>query len=155
MHFLPISVAIFIIFFLVPFLIFMLPAVAFAKLGLSPFAGLAFFWFSLIGSLINIPVYRKELEYYEEPDEIAAMFNRFFGIRVPVFHQEQVIALNLGGAVLPGLLSLYLLFRINLVPAIISTAIVTAFSYYLSKPVKGVGSLSPRSFLPLLPQSQR
>jgi uncharacterized membrane protein len=150
MHFLPISVAIFIVFFLVPFLIFMLPAVAFAKLGLSPFAGLAFFWFSLIGSLINIPVYRKELEYYEKPDEIAAMFNRFFGIRVPVFHQEQVIALNLGGAVLPGLLSLYLLFRINLVPAIISTAIVTAFSYYLSKPVKGVGIIIPAFIPPII-----
>ncbi len=150
MYFLPISLAIFLIFLLLtPFLIFILPAVAFAKLGLSPFAGLAFFWFSLIGSLINIPVYRRELEYYEEPDDITTLFNRFFGIRIPTF-QEQIISLNLGGAILPGLLCLYLLSRVNLGPAILATMVTTSFSYYLSKPVKGVGIVIPAFIPPII-----
>jgi uncharacterized membrane protein len=124
----------------------MMPAVAFAKLGLSPFAGLAFFWFSLIGSLINIPVYRRELEYYEEPDDITTLFNRFFGIRIPTFH-EQIISLNLGGAILPTLLCLYLLPRVNFSSAVLATILTTIFSYYLSKPVKGVGIIIP-AFIP-------
>ncbi|NOZ68888.1 MAG: DUF1614 domain-containing protein [Deferribacteres bacterium] len=147
MYFLPISLAIFLIFLLItPFLLFMLPAVAFAKLGLSPVAGLVFFFFCLAGSLINIPVYRKELDYYEEPDDVTKIFSRFFGIRVPEVH-ERIIALNLGGAVLPGLLCLYLLPMVNLLSAFLATAVTAAFSYYLSKPVRGVGIVIP-AFIP-------
>jgi uncharacterized membrane protein len=150
MYFLPISIAIFIIFLLLtPFLIFLVPAVTFAKLGLSPIAGLGFFWFSLIGSMINFPVYRRELEYYAEPDEISMLFNRFFELRIPAFKGEQIIALNLGGAVLPGLLCLYLLSSIDPGPAILATIVTTAFSYYLSKPVKGIGIVIP-AFLPAI-----
>lgn len=127
----------------------MLPAVAFKKLGLSPFAGLAFFWFSLIGSLINIPVYKKELEYYEEPDEITTLFNRFFGLRIPTF-KEQIISVNLGGAILPGLLCLYLLAKVDLGSVILATIVTTSFSYYLSKPVKGVGIVIPAFIPPII-----
>ncbi len=151
MYFLPISIAIFLLFlFLIPFLIFMIPAVTFAKLGLSPFAGLAFFWFSLMGSLINIPVYRKELGYHTEPDDITALFNSFFGLRIPAFPQEQVISLNLGGAVLPGMLSLYLLSKVNIGPVLLATSVTTTFSYFLSKPVKGVGIVIPAFIPPII-----
>lgn len=151
MNFLPISLAIFLIFLLiVPFLIFMIPAVAFAKLGLSPIAGLFFFWFSLVGSMVNFPVYRRELESDGEPDEMTALFNRFFGVTLPALHREQVIAINLGGAVLPGLLCLYLLFQVPLQPVILATAITTIFAYYLSKPVKGVGIVLPAFIPPII-----
>jgi uncharacterized membrane protein len=150
MYFLPISLAIFLVFLLLtPFLIFILPAVAFAKLGLSPFAGLAFFFFCLIGSLINIPVYRKEPDYHEEVDDITDLFNRLFGIRVPKT-KENVIALNLGGAILPGILCLYLLSRVNPGPVILATVVTTFFSYYLSKPVKGVGIVIPAFIPPII-----
>lgn len=150
MYFLPISLAIFLIFLVaVPFLIFMMPAVAFAKLGLSPFAGLAFFWFSLVGSLINIPVYRRELPYHEEPDNIATFFGQYFGVRVPTFN-EQIISLNFGGAILPGLLSLYLLSRVNPGAVLPATIVTTVFSYYLSKPVKGVGIVIPAFIPPII-----
>lgn len=150
MYFLPISLAIFFIFLLLtPFLIFMLPAVAFAKLGLSPVAGLVFFWFCLIGSLINIPVYKRELEVYEEPDEYTMLFNRFFGLRIPNF-KNQIISLNLGGAILPGLLSLYLIFRVDFSTVLLATTITTIFSYYLSKPVKGVGIVIPAFIPPII-----
>jgi uncharacterized membrane protein len=150
MYFLPISLAIFLIFLVaVPFLIFMMPAVAFAKLGLSPFAGLAFFWFSLVGSLINIPVYRRELPYYEEPDNLTVLFSQYFGVKVPTF-KEQIISLNFGGAILPGLLSLYLLSRVNAGAVLLATIVTTLFSYYLSKPVKGVGIVIPAFIPPII-----
>ena len=127
----------------------MLPAVAFAKLGLSPFAGLAFFWFCLIGSSINIPVYKRKLDHYESPDDMSIFFNRFFGLRMPVF-QDQVIALNLGGAVLPGLLSLYLFSKVNIGAVFLATTVTSIFSYYLSKPVKGVGIVIPAFIPPII-----
>jgi uncharacterized membrane protein len=150
MYFLPISLAIFLIFLLlIPFLIIILPAVAFSKLGLSPLGGISFYFLCLMGSLINIPVYRKEIGYYEEPDELTSIFSRFFGIRVPVIH-ERVIALNLGGAILPGLLCVYLLTRISLGSAIMATVVTTIFSYFLSKPVKGVGIIIPAFIPPII-----
>jgi uncharacterized membrane protein len=151
MYFLPISLAIFLLFLLlIPFLIFMLPAVAFAKLGLSPFAGFIFFFLCLWGSMINIPIYRKELDYYYDEDErVIEVFNRFFGIRIPPVH-EKVIALNLGGAILPGLLSIYLFTKVNPAPVIMATIITTTFSYFLSKPVKGVGIVIPAFIPPII-----
>jgi len=149
-YFLPISIAIFLIFLLlIPFLIFMLPAVAFSKLGLSPLAGLLFFMLCLIGSSMNIPVYRKELDYYEEPDQSAVLLNRFFGIKIPEI-KERIIAINVGGAILPGLLCLYLLPRVNLSSAMLATAITTMFSFYLSKPVKGIGIVIPAFIPPII-----
>ncbi len=150
MYFLPISLAVFLIFlFLIPFLLIFLPAVAFSKLGLSLFGGLAFYFFCLMGSLINIPVYRKEMEYYEAADELTNVFRFFFGIKVPVVH-ERVIALNLGGAILPGLLCVYLLTRVNLSSAIMATTATTVFSYFLSKPVKGIGIIIPAFIPPII-----
>ena len=150
MYFLPISLAIFLLFLLlVPFLMFLLPAVAFAKLGLSPLAGLAFFFCCLAGSMINIPVYRKELEYLEPVDEMTEFFNRFSGIRVPPV-TERTIALNLGGAILPGLLSFYLLSRIDPGPVVPAMLITALFAYHLSKPVKGVGIVIPAFIPPII-----
>jgi uncharacterized membrane protein len=150
MYFLPISLAIFLIFlFLIPFLIFMLPAVAFAKLGLSPVVGLFFFWLCLVGSLINIPVYRRDAENPVEPDNVTMLFNQFFNVRIPHF-QQQTISLNLGGAILPGLLSLYLISRVSFQSVFMATVITTMCSFLLSKPVKGVGIVIPAFIPPII-----
>jgi len=150
MYFLPISLAIFLIFLLViPFLIFMLPAVAFAKLGLSPVAGLVFFWLCLVGSLINIPVYQRESEYSSEPDEFTMLFNRFFNVKIPHF-QKQIISLNLGGAILPGFLSFYLISSVSFQSVFMATIITTICSFLLSKPVKGVGIVIPAFIPPII-----
>lgn len=146
MYFLPVSIALFLLFLLlIPVLLILMPAVAFAKMGLSPFAGFLFFFLCLIGSVINIPVYREKLPYVEL-DEITELFQRFMGVRLPYLN-EKVIALNLGGAILPVLLSAYLLTFANLKASILATLVTTAFAYFLSKPVKGVGIIIP-AFIP-------
>jgi uncharacterized membrane protein len=150
MYFLPISLAIFLMFLLViPFLLVILPAVAFSKLGLSPLSGILFYFFCLMGSLINIPVSYREREHPEEGDELTDFFSRFFGIRIPLMH-KRVIALNLGGAILPGLLCLYLLTKVDMGTALLATAVTTGFSYFLSKPVKGIGIVIPAFIPPII-----
>src|SRR6266705_5562794 len=81
---------------------------AFDALGLPP--GLAFtaLLASLLGSYINIPVGRVEGGVHHE----AAVVN-FFGVRYPVpvrpLGSGTTVAVNLGGAIVPALISLYVL----------------------------------------------
>jgi uncharacterized membrane protein len=66
MWFLPISLALFLLFLLlIPVLFALAPAVAFAKLGLNSFLGYAFVFLCFLGGSINIPISREELPSYE------------------------------------------------------------------------------------------
>ena len=59
-----------------------------------------------------------------------------------------IVAVNVGGAVIPTFLSIYLLAKNNLwVRGIITTAVVAAVVHYLAYPVKGVGIAVP-TFVP-------
>jgi uncharacterized membrane protein len=61
-----------------------------------------------------------------------------------------IIAVNVGGAVIPTIMSLYLLLRYNVwIQGAIATAIVAAVCYALSNPVPGVGIAIP-IFVPVL-----
>ncbi len=147
MLFLPISLALFLLFILLlPVLFVLAPAVAFAKLGLNPFLGYAFFIVCLLGSSINIPLSREERPLTGPHDELMDLFRTYFNIRVPVF-RERIIAVNLGGAVLPGLLCLYLLPTVPFGKVVAATVITTAAAHLLSRPVKGVGVVMP-AFVP-------
>jgi len=147
MFFLPISLAFFILFLLlIPLLILLAPAVAFAKLGLDPLLGTLFFVLCLFGSGVNIPVKRERSVVMPAMDEFSAAFMRFFGIRMPAV-RERVIAVNLGGAVLPGALSLYLLAGTPVGEVLPALAVTTVVAYLLSRPVRGVGIIMP-AFIP-------
>ena len=64
-----------------------------------------------------------------------------------------LLAVNVGGAVIPTCMSIYLLARNQLwVPALIATAIVAAVCYWLSHPVPGLGMAEP-VFVPALATS--
>ncbi len=147
MIFLPISITLFLLFLLmIPLLFVLAPALAFAKMGLNPLCGYLFFVFCLLGSGVNIPVYRGKV-YHEIPyDEFTLMLFRFMGIRLPRT-QQQTVAVNLGGAVLPVLLSLYLWGRSPQESVLVATAVVTLVCYFLSKPVRRVGIVMP-AFVP-------
>jgi uncharacterized membrane protein len=147
MYFLPISLAIFLLFlFMIPVLFVVAPAVAFNKLGLDPVCGYVFFIICLLGGAVNIPVRREKFRYTTSVDNIHAMFSDFFGIKIPRVG-ERVIAVNLGGAVLPCLLSIFLLFRVPLGITLLATVITSFTAYKMSKPVKGIGIVLP-AFVP-------
>jgi len=150
MHFLPISLTLFILFLvLVPVLFALAPAVDFAKLGLTPVLGYAFFLLCLVGSGVNIPVSRERVEHEPPADEMAYFFTRYFGIRVPRV-TERIIAVNLGGAVLPTLLSLYLLSLAPMGLVLVATAIMTVAAFMLSRPVQGIGVVMPPFVPPVI-----
>jgi uncharacterized membrane protein len=98
---------------------------------------------------VNIPVHREQATSLPPVDDLASLFAAHFGIRVPMF-RERTLALNLGGAILPGLLSLYLLSSVPLGQAVLATAITTAAAYLLSRPVRGVGVIMPAFIPPII-----
>ncbi len=137
---------------LIPLLFALAPALAFAKLGLSPVCGYVFFIVCLVGSSINIPVHREEVDDSMPPDDVSTLFHSLMGIRIPRT-EERVIAVNLGGAILPGLLSLYLLRQVPFTVTFVATAITSLVAYMVSKPVKGVGVVMPAFVPPLISAS--
>jgi uncharacterized membrane protein len=116
---------------------------AYTRLGVGSGTALLLLLGSLIGSYINVPVAR-----FPEREVQAAQDLSFFGMHyvVPVLVEwpGTVIAVNVGGAVIPTLLSLYLLIKNDLwIRAIVTTAIVTAIVHWLAYPVPGVGIAVP------------
>jgi uncharacterized membrane protein len=103
----------------------------------------------LIGSMINIPVKRIPQESMFE-----GRATRFFGLRyvIPTIRKpETVLAVNVGGAVIPTLLSIYLLFKTGVwAGALVATAVMTVATHRLARPVRGVGIALPAFVPPIL-----
>lgn len=116
---------------------------AYMRLGVS--SGVAFLLLigSLAGSYFNIPVVQLPPGRVLSGHEVT-----FFGMRyvVPVVVNwpGTVIAVNVGGAVIPTLMSLYLLVRQRLwARGLIAIACVAAVCHALAQPTPGVGIALP------------
>jgi uncharacterized membrane protein len=123
---------------------------AFEKVGVPPGALFSLFLLSWLGSWINIPVARLR---HEEPLSEATVV-RFFGQRYLVPRvprpRHTVLAVNLGGAVIPCLLSIYLLSQAQApVRVLLATVGVAAVTYWLARPLRGVGIAVPLFIPPL------
>jgi uncharacterized membrane protein len=97
------------------------------------------FW----GSYINIPIYRLPPEIIRSAGQVT-----FFGIPyvIPTVTQwpGTVIAVNVGGAVIPTILCIYLIFKNQLFStALIGVAVVSVIVHWLAYPVPGVGIAEP------------
>ncbi len=119
--------------------------ISFNKLGLSPESAIALLLAMLIGSMVNIPVSRRHIAY-EQP---RSFFSRFF-FYLPPRVIRQVIAVNIGGALIPIGFALYLLPRAPLIPTLATTTIVMIVTWLLAKPVPGVGIVMPVWLPPLI-----
>ncbi|MBO0754097.1 MAG: DUF1614 domain-containing protein [Bradyrhizobiaceae bacterium] len=116
----------------------------YARLGVSSGTAYLLLLASLIGSYINIPVW----EFPERVGRTTAEVVTYYGVNyvVPVLEQfpGTVVAVNVGGALIPTVLSLYLLARNDLwFPGILTTAVVTAVVHWMAEPVQGVGIAVP------------
>jgi len=121
-----------------------------ASMGLGPKTMLAVLLLSLLGSYINIPI-----AYWPERQVSTAEEVIYFGIRyvIPVIHEwpATVLAVNVGGAVIPTVLSLYLIVRNNLYGlGIVAIAIVATACNLLAKPEPGLGIAEPVFVPPLI-----
>ena len=126
-------------------LFFNIVTISFGKLGLSPEAALVLLLATLAGSVINIPVSRRRISY-EQPQPFYSRF--FFYLPPRVTHQ--VIAVNVGGAIVPIGFAVYLLPQAPLTATLIATIVVMIATRLLARPVIGVGIVMPAWIPPLI-----
>ena len=105
---------------------------------------------TLMGSAINLPVFELQPEAMVQ-DRVVD----FFGMRyvVPVVEEwpRTIIAVNVGGALIPVLVSVYLLIKNRLyVRGAIAIAVVTLVVYQLAYPVRGIGISVPALVPPIV-----
>ena len=127
MIFFPVGCLLFAAFlFLLPVLLllgfFQVITFGFESLGIPP--GVTFFVLLaiLLGSSVNIPLTKKK-KFYREQKSLFDMFEQP-GLK------EEGVAINLGGAIIPILISIYFLTKVPLYPTIIATVIIIAISKY-------------------------
>lgn len=143
---LPLLLGALLVAFLWPFILLNVATLSFAKLGLTPEGALALLALSLVGGIINIPISRRRI--LVEP----ARRRWFFGFiyYYPPQVREQVLAVNVGGAIIPVAFSVFLLSGLApLVPAAAATLIVATISRLVARPVQGVGITMPGFVAPL------
>ena len=144
MFYLPVTLLLFLIFLLLlPFVWLALAIdiveVAVAKLG---FSSTAAFWLLaavIIGSTVNIPLYRRTSEIVLVRDFSDLWLKQFWGIPLPHVSQTTIVALNVGGGLIPVLLAVYQVFRSNTIAILLVTALVTVVSYFSAQVVPGIG----------------
>ena len=116
---------------------------AYMRLGVGPGVALALLLGSLVGSYFNIPVAALP----GAPVRSGQIVD-FFGMRyvVPVVTQwpGTVIAVNIGGAVIPTLMSAYLVIRYQLwLKAALAVAAIAFIIHTMATPVPGLGIAVP------------
>jgi uncharacterized membrane protein len=123
---------------------------AYMRLGVGPGAALLLLLGSLIGSYFNVPI-----AVLPGPPPISSgQIVDFFGMRyvVPVFVASPgtVLAVNVGGAVIPALMSAYLVIRYHLwLKATLATAAIAIVIHSMATPVPGIGIAVP-VFVPVV-----
>jgi len=116
---------------------------AYMRLGVGPGAALLLLFGSLIGSYFNVPI-----TVLPGPPVRSGQIVEFFGMRyvVPlvVAWPGTVLAVNVGGAVIPTLMSAYLVVRYQLwLKATLATIAIALVIHAMATPVPGIGIAVP------------
>jgi len=119
------------------------------SMGLAPHAMIGVLLLSLFGSYINIPI-----AYLPERHTMSAAVVTYYGMPyvIPVMRSAPttILAINVGGALIPAALSLYLILRNQIFwLAVIGTAAVALVCHLLARPEPGIGIAEP-IFVPTL-----
>jgi len=155
LHYFPVSFALAMLFFAILVALFILIQIgvlsrAYSLLGLDPFIVVLALFGSLLGSYVNIPIYRLPSEHIVSHEVVEFMGVPFLA-PVAVNWPGTVLAINVGGALIPTILSLYLFVRYRLwLPAVVAVAIVAFVVHGMATPIPGVGIAVPTIAPPLL-----
>jgi uncharacterized membrane protein len=119
---------------------------AFSRLGFGALGVVIILVSSLLGSSINIPVTKVEAKV----PMVTVGFAKIFGIVYPIPTIEEgitetIVAINFGGAIVPLIVSMYLIANIPplIIPALLGTLIVALLVHSIARPVEGVGITTP------------
>ena len=148
LHYFPLALPfLLILFFLFIFLIIMIEVgilgYAYQTIGINQRYVFLLLLMCFWGSYVNIPIYQLPPEIVRSGGQVT-----FFGIPyiIPTVTQwpGTVIAVNVGGAVIPTILCGYLIFKNQLFGmSLIGVAVVSAVVHWLAHPVPGVGIAVP------------
>jgi uncharacterized membrane protein len=134
------------------YLLLSLGEVAFNRIGFSSSQFILIMVGTFIGSTINIPVRRvKSVEPLVET-HVARAFGMSF--RIPSVRYKEVstlVAVNVGGAIVPILVSAYILWKhVGAIPYALAGIAITAFLVHLmARKVRGVGIVTPALLPPI------
>ena len=146
MYYLPLAPGYFAIlvgFFLLVVLLLAVLRYAYLSLGVSSGTALLLLLASLVGSYFNIPLFQLAPERVVS-NEVREFFGMYYVIPRVTDWGGTEIAVNVGGAVIPTLVSIYLLFKHQLwLRGAIATAVVAVVLHFLASPVPGVGIAIP------------
>ncbi|WP_407178045.1 DUF1614 domain-containing protein [Bradyrhizobium sp. STM 3562] len=116
---------------------------AYTRLGVGPGAALLLLFGSLIGSYFNIPVTILPGETVKT-GEIVDFFGMEYVVPLVTRYPGTVLAVNVGGAVIPTLMSIYLVLRYQLwLRAAIAVIVIALIIHAMATPVHGVGIAVP------------
>lgn len=135
--------------FLIGLIQFGLISIAFDKLGLSPQSAYLLLMVTLAGSLINLPLFSIKADR-EAPLGMPPLPRRLL-LRLPPFTGRTIVAINVGGAVVPVSFSLYLIAHNPLNPLQITLSVVTVavIAHLISRPIPGIGIGIPMLVAPV------
>lgn len=144
MFYLPVSLLLFLVLLLfLPFLWFTLAVdvvrLAVAKLGFAPDVAVLLLAAVIVGSTINIPLYKVEAPQPTADNLTELWLREYWGIPLKRMKRSTVVAINVGGGVIPVGLALYQFTQGNTLAIVLVTAIVTVVSYYAARVVPGIG----------------
>jgi uncharacterized membrane protein len=151
----PVMVLVVVLFLLIAFAYLNLAEHVFRLLGLSPMGAFLVLGGSLLGSMINIPLTRQRIKLI---DPRAAQMPAWMRWMLPIVHYhppavvDQVVAINVGGAIVPLVFSAYLLTLAStkVVATLAATVIVVIVAKLLARPMPGVGVTIPTFIPPLV-----
>ncbi len=122
--------------------------VAANKLGLSGTGMVMLLFVSLLGSVINMPLFKIQSAY--DPAKLPDFLREL--IDPAKFTSGQtLIAINIGGAVIPMSFSFFLILHqhIPVLPVMLAILIVSAISYAFSRPIANIGITMPLFVAPV------
>jgi uncharacterized membrane protein len=123
---------------------------AYSQLGIAPRYFFTWLFLSLAGSYVNLPIMRFAPEQMTHVEEIP-----FYGVPYVIPTVETwpgtILAVNVGGAIIPVLLSLVLIAKNRLwKDAAWGVAVVSLACYLLAEPVPGLGVAIPVFYPPVI-----
>lgn len=139
----------FLLLLLFPLLFANLMAASLVKLHLDPDSAVMLVVAIVIGSFINIPVRRIRHDHDVTTHPLAAFGMVEFWPRLRRARQATIIAVNVGGCVIPTGLALYEFIALHAVDSSLWWAVITAAGvniavcYVLARPVAGLGIALP------------
>jgi uncharacterized membrane protein len=147
-HYLPLTPGLFsVLVFLVVGLIILIQLrilrYAYMRLGVGPGVALVLLFGSLIGSYFNIPITVLP-GHPVRSDEIVDFFGMRYIVPLVTSWPGTVIAVNVGGAVIPTIMSFYLVIRYQLwIKAALAVAAIAFVMHSMATPVPGIGIAVP------------